>query len=157
MSKCTILVMLAATLGGGAVGWWARPQTASPHHEIAVPVAAAPIARPVTVQARPSLDADDIREIVRSELSQARATASEEMLEARRDSVAEQHSADAHAKARTLVDSIKHSRRLGPDEAAQLRAQFHEMTDAQRQEIASALLPAINRQEIRVDVDGPIF
>jgi hypothetical protein len=101
-----------------------------------------------------------IRSAVREELSAARSeperragepSAGDESVAETPDSVA------AVESARALVEAAQQARRWTRADAASLRSAMVRMTAAERDEILSILVPAVNRDEIRPDEPGLLF
>jgi hypothetical protein len=141
-------------IGGLFVGLHLRPAT---------PPAAAPEARPSSVAStQPPIDqqqlAAEIRAVVREELARNHNEApapNQEPPPAAALPTVEQVTAQDQAHA--VVDGARRSGHWTEEDRAQLRQQLPQMSDAQRDEVLTTLIPAINRQEIKIDVRGAPF
>jgi len=120
------------------------------------PAIASPLRSPAVV---PSVSAAElraiIRDVVRDEVQHAAPpapTAPEEpAVEATPDDPA---SAD---RGRAIVGAARHVGRWTEEDAAALRSAMGAMSDAQRSEVLALLVPAINRGELALTFEGPIF
>ncbi len=63
----------------------------------------------------------------------------------------------AHERGRELVTNSLSTHRWTRDQGLQLRLLMGRMNDQQRKDVLSALIPPINRQEIKLDSPGPLF
>lgn len=66
-------------------------------------------------------------------------------------------SSDARARVQLVVDRVLTSRVLDEQASVEIRSGIVDMTDDDRRVVLAALIPAINRQEVRIAVEGPLF
>lgn len=64
---------------------------------------------------------------------------------------------EAHERGQSIVSAAQRVGRWSNQDRDQLRQVFQEVNENERDELLRSLLPAINRQEIKVDVQGPPF
>jgi hypothetical protein len=126
------------------------------------------LVEPVVIAAAPeaprdrdvALDRTAIRAMLREELTAALAPrAAPEAADAPTDEppAPTPDNDAAAARGRALVDAARRARRWTQDDATGLRAQLRAMTEEQRDEVLTALLPAINRGDVTMAFRGRPF
>jgi hypothetical protein len=63
----------------------------------------------------------------------------------------------ATEQAHRLIEAATTARRWSERDREQLRVLFPQLTNEQRQEILTSLLPAVNRGDIKVETTGSIY
>jgi hypothetical protein len=117
---------------------------------------------PVTVVSGPTNPAQlasMIRAIVREELERAQpvAAARAEAPERAADHLPTAEQVQAHERAQTVVAEALRTGHWTKEDQSQLRELMPQLNEVERQDVVHTLLPAINRQELKVDPPGPAF
>jgi hypothetical protein len=158
MSKSILIAACLATgTGGIAVGLAMRPAP--------VETARTTASREPPAEISTSLDraqlASMIRSIVRDEVGRATppapqpATTDEARAPAPPEPTAEQ--VEAHDRGQSVIASAQRAGHWSEDDRRQFREVLRQVNGAERDELLHTLLPAINRQELKVDTFGPPF
>jgi hypothetical protein len=155
------MAIVALVCGGvGVVAGRGQRPSAAPAPPVREVVRAVPgESRVVVTPGAPGLDPealqDDIRELLREELAERDGpdgdTAVEAAVAPTTDNLA------AAERGQDVVASAIAAGHWTEADAIELRALALEMTQGQREEVAHTLVPAINRQELRLDYAGPPF
>ena len=163
----TAAIVIAVAAGAFVVGRLIPRDTAAPSTPpLAQPMAgAAPAASRTAGSSARTLDQrqlDAIRRAVRDEVNAAIAErdaehSAEEPPAADESTPETPGNLAAAASAQALVEAARRSRRWKREDAASLRSAIAKMNAAQRDEILSTLIPAVNRGEIKPDYPGFLF
>jgi hypothetical protein len=105
---------------------------------------------------------DELRAILREEFQASRsaappAVAAEEGPAKPAPATAPPESIAAYQSAQRVVQNAVSARVWGEKEAAEMRSLIPQLTPEQLQAIHSTLLPAVNSQQVRVQIQGPLF
>lgn len=98
---------------------------------------------------------DEVRAIVQQELTKVAARPGAEREEDAELNLDPVENDAAFRQASSLVSSALAARVWGPQDIAQLRQLRQKLTPGQLDTLTTQLLPAINRQEVRVEGDSP--
>jgi hypothetical protein len=117
---------------------------------------------PVTVVSSPTTAAQlapMIRTIVREELERAQpaAAARAEPPEPVAAPLPTAEQVQAHEHAQTVIAAALRTGRWTREDQSQLRELMSQLNEAERQNVVHTLLPAINRQELKIEGPGPAF
>jgi hypothetical protein len=153
-------IVVFSVAGSFIAGWMLRPSTNLPAAPVQAP--SQPVAAPFQPRFSTISPADrdelltEVRAVVRDELAK-RPSEEKSSAEPEKSQLPSADQVQAGEHAHTIIDRALSSKRWTEEDREQFREQTRDLTDQQKMELYRSILPAVNRQEIKVEVHGPLF
>ncbi|MBM4257608.1 MAG: hypothetical protein FJ147_17155 [Deltaproteobacteria bacterium] len=116
-----------------------------------------------TTAAAPELSRQDLAKLIRDEVRNAVAQESPEAQRAKEEAIAEAkilnspENKAAYQSASSVVQTAVAAKRWTEEDRDTFNAAIGSLTTNQRTELMGKLIPAVNRGELKVEVNGPLF